>query len=130
MTQKAETAVITGAGDGIGRALAVTLNARGVNLYLCDISPERLAETEQMLDTDKGSVTTTVVDCGNREAIEAWAESITREVTTIEFLFNNAGVAYASESQRNIDNFEWLMNISTGVWSGQRSFLAAAGGLA
>lgn len=120
MTQKAETAVITGAGDGIGRALAINLNARGVNLYLCDISPERLAETWQMLDAGKGSVTTTVVDCGSREAIEAWAQSIAREVTTIEFLFNNAGVAYASEFRSaTLDNFEWLMNINYWgvVWS-------------
>ena len=54
MTQKAETAVITGAGDGIGRALALNLNGRGVNLYICDISAERLAETQQMLDLKKG----------------------------------------------------------------------------
>lgn len=120
MTQKAETAVITGAGDGIGRALALNLNERGVNLYICDISAERLADTEQMLDLEKGSVATAVVDCGNRDAIEAWAESIARQVTTIEFLFNNAGVAYASEFRSaSLDNFEWLMNINYWgvVWS-------------
>lgn len=120
MTQKAETAVITGAGDGIGRALALNLNARGINLYLCDISPERVAETKELLDPERGSVSTAVVDCGNREAIEAWAEGIASEVTTIEFLFNNAGVAYASEFRSaTLDNFEWLMNINYWgvVWS-------------
>ena len=120
MTQKAETAVITGAGDGIGRALALKLNARGINLYLSDISPERLAETKQLLDPERGSVSTAVVDCGNREAIEAWAQGIESEVTTIEFLFNNAGVAYASEFRSaTLDNFEWLMNINYWgvVWS-------------
>ena len=97
MTQKAETAVITGAGDGIGRALALNLNARGLNLFICDISAERLDETAKLLDHKNGAVSTAIVDCGSRQAIEAWAQDIASEVTTIEFLFNNAGVAYASE---------------------------------
>ena len=36
---------ITGAGDGIGRALAIRLNRGACHLWLCDINPERLAET-------------------------------------------------------------------------------------
>ena len=120
MTQKAETAVITGAGDGIGRALALNLNARGLNLFICDISAERLDETAKMLDHKKGAVSTAIVDCGSRQAIEAWAQDIASEVTTIEFLFNNAGVAYASEFRSaTLDNYEWLMNINYWgvVWS-------------
>ncbi len=120
MTQNVATAVITGAGDGIGRALAINLNARGIDLYICDISSERLAETEQLLNPDLGSVSTAVVDCGNRSAIEAWAADIGKKVNTVEFLFNNAGVAYASEFRSaTLDNFEWLMNINFWgvVWS-------------
>ena len=120
MTQKVDTAVITGAGDGIGRALALNLNARGVNIYMCDISPERLAETEELLNSSSSSVSTAIVDCGKREAIEAWAQAIATEVTTVEFLFNNAGVGYASEFRNaDLDNFEWLMNINYWgvVWS-------------
>ena len=120
MTQNVATAVITGAGDGIGRALAINLNARGIDLYICDISSERLAETEQLLNPDLGSVSTAVVDCGTQGAIEAWAADIGNKVNTVEFLFNNAGVAYASEFRSaTLDNFEWLMNINFWgvVWS-------------
>ena len=120
MTQKVETAVITGAGDGIGRALALNLNARGINIYMCDISPERLAETEALLNSSLSSVSTAIVDCGKRESIEKWAQEIAKEVTTVDFLFNNAGVGYASEFRNaDLDNFEWLMNINYWgvVWS-------------
>ena len=64
------TAAITGAGDGIGRALAINLNERGIDLYLCDISQERLDTTVAMLDTTRSSVVTALVDCGNRGDID------------------------------------------------------------
>jgi len=108
-----QTAAITGAGDGIGRALALNLNERGVNLYLCDINQDRLAATVSMLDATKSSVSTALVDCGNRDDIEAWAATITAENDRLDFLFNNAGVAYGAEFRdASLENFEWLMNIN------------------
>ena len=44
-------ALVTGAGEGIGRALAQQLNAAGCDLWLCDISEERLQATLASLDT-------------------------------------------------------------------------------
>ena len=115
-----QTAAITGAGDGIGRALAINLNERGIDLYLCDISQERLDTTVAMLDTTRSSVSTALVDCGNRGDIEAWAATITAENDCLDFLFNNAGVAYGAQfREASLDNFEWLMNINYWgvVWS-------------
>jgi short-subunit dehydrogenase len=118
--QSNRTAVITGAGDGIGRALAINLNSRGIDLYLCDIDRERLDATAGMLNRDGVTVSTAVVDCGNREQIETWAEMICAENDSLDFLFNNAGVGYASPFRdASLENFEWLMNINYWgvVWS-------------
>ena len=67
-------AVITGAGDGIGRALAQQLNAMGCELWLCDVDSGRLEATLEGLDVVKAAVHTEVVDCGNQDAIVAWGE--------------------------------------------------------
>ena len=50
-----KTAAISGAGDGIGRALSQRLNAAGCHLWLCDINPETLAETCASLDDSAGA---------------------------------------------------------------------------
>jgi short-subunit dehydrogenase len=118
--QSNRTAVITGAGDGIGRALAINLNSCGIDLYLCDIDRERLDATAGMLNSDGVTVSTAVVDCGNREQIETWAAMICAENDSLDFLFNNAGVGYASPFRdASLENFEWLMNINYWgvVWS-------------
>jgi short-subunit dehydrogenase len=115
-----QTAAITGAGDGIGRALAINLNDRGVKLYLCDIDQARLDATLAMCDTSRAMVNTAIVDCGNQTQIEAWAAAIIADTTSLDFLFNNAGVAYSAELRdASLDNFEWLMNINYWgvVWS-------------
>ncbi|MGB1174474.1 MAG: SDR family NAD(P)-dependent oxidoreductase, partial [Luminiphilus sp.] len=69
--------------------------------------------TVAMLDTARSSVSTALVDCGNRAEIESWAATITSENDRLDFLFNNAGVAYgAAFRDASLDNFEWLMNIN------------------
>jgi NAD(P)-dependent dehydrogenase (short-subunit alcohol dehydrogenase family) len=118
-------AVITGAGDGIGRALAQQLNAMGCELWLCDIDSGRLVATLESLNTLKAAVHTEVVDCGNQDAIVAWGRAVATETPSIDAVFNNAGVAYAAPfADASEESFQWLMAINFWgvVWS-TRAFL-------
>ena len=72
-------AIITGAGDGIGRALAQQLNAVGCELWLCDIDSDRLDATVGTLDELKAAVHTHLVDCGNHDAIVDWGRVVAAE---------------------------------------------------
>ena len=85
-----QTAAITGAGDGIGRALAINLNERGIDLYLCDISQERLDTTVAMLDTTRSSVSTALVDCG-KEAKSKRGQPRSQRKTTAWIFFQQCG---------------------------------------
>ena len=62
-----KAAAISGAGDGIGRALSQRLNAAGCHVWLSDINPKTLAETCESLDSSRGRVTSQLVDCGQRD---------------------------------------------------------------
>ena len=120
-----KTAVISGAGDGIGRALSQRLNAAGCHLWLSDINPETLAETCASLDGSRARVTSQVVDCGQRDALFSWAEAVSAETGSVDALFNNAGVGYGARlADSSEENFEWLIDINFwGVVHATRAFL-------
>ena len=118
-------AAVSGAGGGIGRALAIQLNAAGCDLWLCDINPSALAETCALLDSARASVKTQVVDCGDRDQIFAWADTVAADTDTLEALFNNAGVGYGARFENSTEaNYQWLMDINFwGVVHASRAFL-------
>ena len=120
-----KTAAISGAGDGIGRALSQRLNAAGCHLWLSDINPETLAETCALLDDSRGRVTSQVVDCGQRDALFSWAEAVNADTNRLDALFNNAGVGYGARfADSSEENFEWLIDINFwGVVHATRAFL-------
>ena len=120
-----KTAAITGAGDGIGRALSQRLNAAGCHLWLSDINPETLAKTCASLDDARGRITSQVVDCGQRDALFAWAEAVSAGTNRLDALFNNAGVGYGARfADSSEENFEWLIDINFwGVVHATRAFL-------
>ena len=120
-----KTAAISGAGDGIGRALSQRLNAAGCHLWLSDINPETLAETCASLDDARGRVTSQVVDCGQRDALFSWAEAVNADTNRLDALFNNAGVGYGARfADSSEENFEWLIDINFwGVVHATRAFL-------
>ena len=84
-------AAISGAGDGIGRALATQLNQAGCELWICDVDEGKLSETSALLDTTRAGVVSRIVDCGSRDQIFAWAASVADETESLDALFNNAG---------------------------------------
>ncbi len=120
-----KTAAISGAGDGIGRALSQRLNAAGCHLWLSDINPEKLAKTCASLDDARGRVTSRVVDCGQRHALFSWAEAVSADTNRLDALFNNAGVGYGARfADSSEENFEWLIDINFwGVVHATRAFL-------
>ena len=118
-------AAISGAGDGIGRALATQLNHAGCELWICDVNEEKLAETCAQLDTTRARVVRRTVDCGSRDQIFAWAASIADETESLDALFNNAGVGYGARFEDSTEeNFQWLIDINFwGVVHATRAFL-------
>jgi NAD(P)-dependent dehydrogenase (short-subunit alcohol dehydrogenase family) len=84
-------AVVTGAGSGIGRALAVQLGALGAELALADVNAAALDETCKLVGSVKARTYT--VDVAQAATVESFALAIQRDFGRASLLINNAGVA-------------------------------------
>lgn len=120
---KNKVAVITGAGSGIGRALAKELAARGCRLALSDVNDAGLKQTVELCNAI--DVKTYLLDVSDRDAIYAHAEAVANDFGDINLVINNAGVALsASVREMTDDDFKWIMDIDFwGVAHGTRAFL-------
>ena len=118
-------AVITGAGSGIGRALALQLNREGCELYLSDINATGLNETLDTLLRKDVSADGQVLDVADKAGVHAWAERIGIARGHVDIVINNAGVALISTVEdSDYENLEWLMGINFwGVVYGTQAFL-------
>jgi butyryl-CoA dehydrogenase len=116
-------AAVTGAGSGIGRALARELASRGTHLALADINDQGLAETARLCEAVH--VTSAWVDVGDQDAMHAWADRVVEDHGQANFIFNNAGVALmASVQAMSYADLDWLMRTNFwGVVYGTKAFL-------
>lgn len=118
--------VITGAGSGIGRALALDAAARGAVLALSDVDAVGLAETaERARRRMAGEVRTDVVDVRDRDAVAAYAAAVADQLGRVNVVVNNAGVALtANVEEMAYEDFQWVMDIDFwGVVHGTKEFL-------
>jgi NAD(P)-dependent dehydrogenase (short-subunit alcohol dehydrogenase family) len=88
-------AVVTGAGSGIGRALALGLARRGARLALCDVDEAGLAETARAAGALGAEVHTARVDVGLRGAVHAYADAVASRFGAVNQVYNNAGIAFS-----------------------------------
>lgn len=118
-------AAITGAGSGIGQALAVELARRGTHLSLTDIDTDGLARTVADCEGRGVKVTSRRLDVADRDAIYEWADSVPAEHGHVNMLFNNAGVALVADvATMSDEDLHWLVDINLwGVVNGCRAFL-------
>jgi len=124
---KGRVAVVTGAGSGIGRSLALQLAGRGCALALCDIDPERLAESAGAARTLGVRVSEHRLDVADASAVAALPAAVQAEHGRVGLLINNAGVALMGEFHQLSDaDFQWLFGINFwGVVNMTRAFLPA-----
>lgn len=118
-------AVITGAGSGIGRALALQLNRSGCELYISDINPDALNDTLDQLTRKDIPADAQVLDVASKEGMHAWADRIAADRGHVDIVINNAGVALmATVEESEYADQEWLMGINFwGVVYGTQAFL-------
>jgi NAD(P)-dependent dehydrogenase (short-subunit alcohol dehydrogenase family) len=107
------TAVVTGAGSGIGRALARALAAEGCRLALVDIDPAGLDETRRLLAGVP--VSTHLANVADRERMAELPAEIQAEHGAIHLLFNNAGVTI-SESFEDSSLARLELVIGVNLW--------------
>ncbi|MFT4082909.1 MAG: SDR family NAD(P)-dependent oxidoreductase [Nocardioides sp.] len=117
---------LTGAGSGIGRALAVDLARRGARLALSDINQTGLAETVALAESAGArELTSAPLDVADRAAFEAWAAEVADRFGRVNVAINNAGVALAGDFiDLGWDDIDWIMGINFwGVVHGSKFFL-------
>lgn len=122
---RGKVAAITGAGSGIGRALAIALAKEGCDLALSDVNETGLQETVQQAQAAGVRVQAQKLDVADRAAVHAWADQVVSALGKVNLIFNNAGVGLG-ETVENMryENLEWLMNINFwGVVHGTKAFL-------
>jgi short-subunit dehydrogenase len=118
-------AVVTGAGSGIGRALAQQLATEGSALAIADVDETGLAETAASLKDTTAIVTTHVVDVSDESRVRVFSEEVVARHGRATLLINNAGVAlHGTFEEISVDDLRWLMGINFwGVVYGVKYFL-------
>ncbi len=119
------TAVVTGAGSGIGRALSIALARRGANLAVSDIDTGGLEETVRLCGGTGAKVEHYRLDVADRQAMVAHAEEVAATFGAVDMVVNNAGVAVAGTiEETTLEDFDWLLGINLmGVINGTKAFL-------
>jgi short-subunit dehydrogenase len=122
---RSRTAVITGAANGLGRALARELAIRKCRLALVDIDSSGLAKLKEELVALGAVVTDHCADAGSEEAIQRVAAAIESAHGSVHLVINNAAVsASASFAHTGAADFERIMRVNfLGVVYGCRTFL-------
>ncbi len=108
-------AIITGAGSGIGKALAKQLAEKGARLVVCDINQERIEQTQKELEKLGVEIRAWQVDVSDYQAVKNMVDATVEQFGRLDYIFNNAGIAIGGEV-RDITIEDWRAVINVNLW--------------
>ena len=117
--------VITGAGSGIGQALAIELARSGALLAISDIDTEGLAKTEEQVKSIGAPVKADRLNVAEREAFALYADDVVKHFGKVNQIYNNAGIAFTGDLEvSQFKDIERVMDVDFwGVVNGTKVFL-------
>src|SRR5262249_34655069 len=118
-------AVVTGAGSGIGRALAKHAADEGMRVVIADVELNALEETAAEVETAGAEVLVVPTDVSRADQVDALARLTYERFGAVHLLCNNAGVFQAGITwQRELSDWQWVMGVNFwGVLHGIRAFV-------
>jgi NAD(P)-dependent dehydrogenase (short-subunit alcohol dehydrogenase family) len=119
-------AVVTGAGSGIGRALAERFAAEGMRVVVADVDEARARETEALLAARGAQALAVQVDVRQPAAVEALAARTLEAFGAVHVLCNNAGIAGLARPTWEQSLEEWAQVVDVNLWGvihGIRTFV-------
>ena len=114
-----KTALVTGAGSGIGRASALAFAQEGANVLVSDINPQGGEETVQMIRESMGEAHFVQCDVSQAAQVEKLIKTAVDKFSRLDYAVNNAGVSMRPAATVEIDEAEWdrVININLkSVW--------------
>ena len=124
---KNKIAVITGAGSGIGRALALKCADEGMRVGLADLQAGRLETITGLLEKSGTEVSSCALDVADPTQVTAFAEQINSNFGTPDLLFNNAGILRVGETWSHpSEQWQQILSVNLmGVVNGLNAFVPA-----
>jgi len=117
--------VITGAGSGMGREMALKAAREGALLAISDWNAEGLAETVDLVKGIGAEVRSDVIDVSDRAAMATWATAVVEQFGRVNMVVNNAGVTVTGDfEEMSYEDFDWIVGVNfDGVINGTKEFL-------
>lgn len=123
---KKRVVVVTGAGSGMGREIAIQLSKTGASLALNDWNEKALEETTTLLGLDSKRLFTKAFDVGKREEVYNFAVDVVNHFGHVDVVINNAGIALVPKTidRTSYEDFEKVVNVNMwGMIYGTKAFL-------
>jgi len=122
-----KVAVVTGGGQGIGRALAERFGAEGMKVVIADVVPQLVETTTAELRAQGLDIIGVVTDVTSLESVEALRDATLAEYGAVHIICNNAGIGSGSEGQiweHHVNDWRWSLDVNVmGVVNGINAFV-------